>query len=439
LSDKYRPRIKQLYLILLAALSTLGSGALLVCLIFYFFYMARYITLTLIAIILTTNVANAANGNRDTRTYHDETIWSLSGGWVKLAEGESGFSGAIGFDQALWKSDFFLGFQAHGATVANTDLHNRINIVGMDVALSYKIELGALYIHPKVFAGLGMVSHNTVMETEPDMFGDYNRIERQQSYFAPEVGGRIDVGVQMGKFGIGAYASYTKQFGQYAPTSVNENLTVTKEWLTQSPFEAGIAIRWDIDNGIKHSGGNDLPIMEAFGGYGSKGVEAGAQLIFQRNNGLPWLIKEEQSLRGEYIASSHYGIRFAMSEPTGDCRLTAQVGYGLFFTPKGPDCVHCFRTMVWLGVGEARAEATTTTGEANGSFGSVQATPKGNVEVSYILRPFKDYRRFYFIATAGAAYQYIPGTSADGASTIVSQSTEKPFSFYGSLGVALPL
>lgn len=398
----------------------------------------KYIFIALVALILTTT--NVANAQRDTRTYHDETIWSLSGSWVNFAEGESGFSGAIGFDQALWKSDFFLGFQAHGATAATADLYNRINLVGMDVALSYKVNLGAVYIHPKIFAGISMVSHNTVMTTKEDLFGKYSLVERRQVFLKPEVGARLDLGFQIGSFGIGVYASYAKQSDKFIPTSVNENLTVEKEWLSHSPFEAGIALRWDIDNGIKHSGGNDLPIVEAFGGYGTKGIENGAQLIFQRNNGLPWLIKEEESLRGEYIASSHYGIRFAMSKPTGDYRLTAQVGYGLFFTPKGPDCVHCFRTMVWLGVGEGYAEATTESGEeASGEFNSVQATPKGNVEVSYILRPFKDYRRFYFTATAGAAYQYVPGTSADGASTIVSQSTEKPFSFYGSLGVALPL
>ncbi len=387
----------------------------------------RYITALVLALILTTMTANA---QRDSRQWHDEYIVTASGGYEKNSEGETGYRAELSYDHRMFKSNAFLGMMVHGSALKADDLHDHIYVVGMDVALSYRFQLGAVYIQPRVYGGLGMVSHNTVMESEPDMFGDYNRIERQQSYFAPEVGGRIDVGVQMGKFGIGAYASYTKQFGQYAPTTVNENLTVTSEWLTQTPFSAGIAMRWDVDHGVRHRGGNNVPLIGAHATYGNNGLEAFVSIIFQRNTGLFWLWKEDEGLRGEYIASTHYGLRFGVTDPAGLCRTSAQVGYGLFFHPGGPESVLCWRVMGWLGVGESATAATTQSGEAVGRFGTVQATPKGNLEADFILH----FGRFDFMVKGGVGYQVTPGTQTSGASVLVDSSSDAPFSYYGGIG-----
>jgi len=377
---------------------------------------------------------------RDTRTYHDERIISVSGGTECNADGETGYTATVSYDQRIAKSDFYLGIMAHGAVLSDTVLHNSLQLVGMDVALSYNLELGALYIQPKAVAGLGMVSHNTVMTTTPDMFGNFTRVERQQPFLAPEAGLRLDLGLNLGVVRVGVYTEKIWQFAAHNPTVVNNNLTVAREWLTNSPFSAGITIGIDLDNGISHQGGNDVTNVEALGCYGTQGIEAGGQLIFQRNTGMPWLVGAEKGLRGEYVMSSHYGIRFTetLGEPIN--KSTVQLGWGLFLHPAGPESIHTFRLMAWAGIGETEVTAETRVGDiSSGRFGTVEATPKGNLELSYILRPFKDYRRFYFIATAGVSYQVIPGTKVSGATTLVAETTEKPFSFYGSLGIGFAL
>ena len=167
---------------------------------------------TRILIILTAClIATGCATLRDTRVYHEERIISLSGGTEINKGGETGASATLAFDQRISKRDLFLGFQAHGAWLQDTGLTYPTQLVGMDVSLSYRWQLGALYIQPKGFFGLGMVSHNTVMSTKPDFIGNFVRNERQQSFLTPEAGVRLDVGFQLGKTRLGAYASYTWQ------------------------------------------------------------------------------------------------------------------------------------------------------------------------------------------------------------------------------------
>lgn len=396
----------------------------------------KSIIILTIAAILATGCASM----RDTRTYHDEYIINVSGGTECNAEGETGYSAQLSYDQRIGKSDFFLGMMAHGAQLSDTGLHNSLQLVGMDVALSYNLDLGVIYIQPKGFAGLGMVSHNTVMATTPDMLGNFVRVERQQPFLAPEVGLRLDLGFDLGKVRFGIYAEKIWQFASYNPTVVNNNLTVAREWLTNSPFSAGITIGIDIDNGIKHQGGNDVPQVEGVAFYGTRGWEAGGELIFQRNTGMPWSTAET-GLRGEYVMSTHYGIR--ITETLDELnKSTAQLGWGLFLHPAGPESVHTFRLMAWAGVGELEASAETQVGDgevSSGRFGTVQATPKANIEFSYILRPSKDFRRLSIIATVGTSYSVIPGTQVSGSTVLVAETTQKPWALYGGLGLGWAL
>lgn len=402
--------------------------------------MAKKILLAIMAIALV--ASTTVQAQRDTRTHHDETIIMVSGGYTIAKTAEQGFSFSASYDQRMGKSPFFLGMMVQGENLNHTELHSNLTLVGMDVALSYKFQFGAFYLQPRLFGGLSMVSHNTIMRSEFNyLVGSFTQVERQQQFLSPEVGLRMDMGVKFGKFGIGAYASYAKQFASFTPTNAT-NMTIENEWLTNSPFSAGLVLRWDVDGGITHRGGNNVPLIEPFGAYGNKGFEVGTTVIFQRNDGFHFLASETAGKRGEYIACHHYGLRFGLTDPIGNQRQSVQLGYGLFLTPRGPESVSCWRLMAWAGIGEAATAATTTTNTtigASGRFGSIQATPKGNLELSYILRPFKDFRRMYAAITAGCAYQYIPQTQVGGSSVLVDQTSEKPFSYYGGISIGVSL
>lgn len=378
----------------------------------------------IIAITIITLTPTTTNAQRIIRQWDDNPIISASAGWIVASAGDKGVGATVSVDQTLYKN-LKIGFQIHVANLQNQNLHNPITLVGMDVALSYKIKLGSLCIQPKVFGGLGMVSHNTIMGQE-NLF-DACQIQRQQVFLAPEAGIRIDAVLQWGKLGVGPYVSYTKQIARMTPTVTN--LTVEKEWLTASPFEVGATVRLDLERGASHRGGNTVPIIGLYGGFGNSTV-FGAQFLFSRNNGFLVLSKRPENLRCERIASTVCGGRFEV-EASGNHRLSAMIGCGKVFHFGGPTSMFRWWTVVWTGFTEDFTSASTTAaGEANGVFGSILTCPAASGELSCSIVPFKNHRELDFKFTLEGGALYNGGTKVGGKSNIISLSENGLKTFY---------
>lgn len=363
---------------------------------------------------------------RDTRTAHVQNVISLGFGTEKMGT-EGGYVATLAYHQRIGK--LFIGLQGRGELWSSPKLEQPGCGGGMDAVLSWRWDTTAFYCHPQILGGVGLVTHNAIMMSETGV-----EVQRQLLHLAPEVGAKIEIGFKLQSVGIGIYAAYMWQFGSFTPTVVDK-MTVEEEWMTHSPFTAGINLTFGIDRGRVHSGGNNLPLVEVLGGYGTRGWETGAKLVFQQNKGKPWQRKNEEGLRSEHVMSSHYGAYFACQGGL----ITAQFGYGYFIHPKGSKSKSTYRAMLWLGLGELGTVAETSAGEGvNSSFGVVQATPKASLEASYILRPFKN-RRIGFSATLRGDYSYQPDVKTAGESTLVRQDKEKPFSAEFLLGAILAL
>ena len=387
--------------------------------------MTRSYIIIALALILTTNVANA---QRDARAYGQRSFVNLSVETLNDSCGATGFGGALSFDRKVRETPLWLGIQARGA-YAHDSLTTHI-LAGVDMSLALRLEIGALYIQPKGLVGVGMASQNRVVSNG-------NRFVEQFPFLALEAGGRLELGFKIKSVCFGIYAQYLEQFAEPQQHSAGA-AKVEKEWLSQDPFSAGFVLSFGLDKAQRHVGGNNVPLVGAFATYGTYGLESGVKLLFNENHGLPWL-RGAEGMRGEYVASEQYGLR--ISETLGDInRTSAQLGYGLFLHPTGPDAVLCYRIMVWGGLGEAMSESAYSasseyTNEYSGKVQSLQTGLKGSIEAEIIAH----FGRWCFSAIGGVSYTKVFGTQTAGYVQLDEISFETPWSFYGGLGVQFAL
>lgn len=384
-----------------------------------------------IALMVTVSCPTATKGQRDTRFGDDRHIFGLSGAWSRYQAGESGVAVNLSYDQLL-KGVWWLGIEGNltaTRTTPDTTPFLPQELVGVNVKFGPRFEWGAVYVHPAVLAGVGMVAQNRVL------FQDIT-VPQSLPFLCPQAGARVEFGAQLGGLTLGVYAEYIRQFAQLQPFRLN-GAELKAEWLSQHPLYLGATLGLAINNGTRHHGGNNVPIVEGFGAYGTKGGEAGAKLIWNCNTGLPWLLSKDPGLRGEFIASNQYGVRFA--ESFGDVnRTSVQLGYGLSLHPNGPESAVLYRMSLWAGLGEAGHSSSFGVNQENGSYeGSLSALQtgfKGNAEVDVSFR-IPAIRRFYVSVLGGVSYTKVFGTRTSGNVNLTSASFENPLVLY--CGVAL--
>lgn len=385
----------------------------------------RYIILVIVLILMATN----ANAQRDARAYGQRSFINLSVETLKDSCGATGYGGALSFDRKVRETPLWLGIQARGA-YAHDSLTTQF-LAGVDMTLALRLELGALYLQPKGLVGVGMASQNRIVSNG-------NRFVEQFPFLALEAGGRLELGFKVKSVCFGIYAQYLEQFAEPQEHSAGA-AKVEKEWLSQDPFSAGFVLSFGLDKTKRHVGGNNVPLIGAFATYGTYGLESGVKLLFNENHGLPWLKGAAEGTRGEYVASEQYGLR--ISETLGDIkRSSAQLGYGLFLHPTGPDAVLCYRIMVWGGLGEAMSQSAYSasseyTNEYSGRVQSLQTGVKGSFEGEILAH----FGRWCFSAIGGVSYTKVFGTQTAGIVQLDELNFETPWSFYGGLGVQFAL
>jgi hypothetical protein len=397
-----------------------------------------FFIISAIALMVTVSCPIEAKGqNRDTRTYADAECFTLYGGTSRYATGEGAWGGALHYQSNIGSSRWMIGVQLNGAIATTPDTNatpgRRNRMVGMDATLGFRMKAGVFYIQPTVLAGVGSVVKSTALHAAETTIGEGPRARYHENWLAIEAGARIEAGAQFGWFGAGIFCQYIWQNNCYKPITTN-NMVVDAEWLVATPFTAGIAASFNLDHGTRHHGGNNVSLVEGFGTYGTRGWETGAKVLWNRNTGFLVLSGKEPGLRGEFIASTEYGLRIATTLASPNLS-TAQIGVGKVFHFKGPESPVLLKATLWGGLGELPVWMATSTGDNyTDGLKTIQPTIKGNAEIQVTFR-VPAIRRGYLSLLGGCSYEHAAGNKVSGKAVIKAEGADKPFAVYG--GVAL--
>lgn len=379
-----------------------------------------------ITLLLATALVPAQARERDTTHFRQVEVFTLYGGTSMYQMGSTGINGSLHYQTNLGASRWMLGVQYNAASVHTPDSFqtegsNR-TLFGVDVTIGFREEFGWFYVQPTALIGASSLNKNTVL------WGDL-AVRRDQGFLAWEGGVRLEAGFRIGPVGVGVFAEKKWQDSRYTPTTA-DGMEIKAEWATHSPFTAGVAASVNLDHGVRHRGGNNVPLIEAFGAYGTRGFEAGGKVLFSRNGFFG---------SGIRVFSTEYGFSASrtISQPQ---LLTAQIFGGLVFHWDGPDSPLMAKIRLGGGVGELPVwmDNTGTTAVYDGYVWTVQPTLKGTIEAQLVFR-HPEARRAYGFVGGGISGDIVPGTEVSGPIEITNDGAEKPWTAYISLGLGWSL
>lgn len=390
--------------------------------------LAGVIALTVMMMIATTSTAQ-----RDTRNWESSHMFGLSFGTATwLDDQDASWGLTLQYDRKLGETNWWLAWSLSGANATIEEDFTQF-LLGANMGIGYRLMLGPVFIHPRLYGGFGMVANNFVVTPRS---GAYDIIESYPCLTFQGVA-RLDAGVRIANVCLGAYISATAQYAPDMPYSHSPYVTVEKAWKTYNPVEVGVTASYALDKGKKLVGGNNAPIVEGYGAYGSYGPEAGVKLIWSEMTGYPWLFTKESGLRNEMCASTQVIMR--ISETLGDVQRTcAQLGYGLLVHPWGPKSPLMGRVALYAGIGERLKSSAVSYVQIyqhdynSESWGQLTGA-RGDVECDLSFHS----GQFYATLGAGLSYTHINGTSTDDHITVDAQEFESPWGWKIFAGVGL--